>query len=291
MWGKLHLEGLVPQGTQIEVTARSGNVKDANDPTYSPWSAPQPVTGPVQLQVPVARFCQYKLSLTSDASDKTPLVNKICVASTVQNLPPKINAVSVSRVMDTAKAGTFKINYQASDRNADTLIYDIDFRKIGRENWINLSKDHEQSSYDWEGRTVEEGKYEFRVTAKDERGNAPGTEMQVSRISDPVTVDYTGPVIEAIAMSTEVEDGKIVATLSFTASDEYSVVADVFYTVDSNAQWKRAIPQDFVYDSRQETFTIVANELAAGDHVIAVKAIDALGNTSYSTFDITDPKK
>ncbi len=60
-WGKLQIEADVPQGCKVLMACRSGNVKDVNDKSFSKWTEPKEVTGPVQLDCPVNRFCQYKL--------------------------------------------------------------------------------------------------------------------------------------------------------------------------------------------------------------------------------------
>ena len=36
----------------------------------------------------------------------------------------------------------------------------------------------------------------------------------------------------------------------------------------------------------EEKFTIMIEELDAGEHVIAVRASDDIGNTTYKTFDV-----
>jgi hypothetical protein len=60
-WGKLQLEANIPQGCKVLVSARSGNVQDVNDPTFSEWTEPVEIIEPVQLKCPLGRFCQYKL--------------------------------------------------------------------------------------------------------------------------------------------------------------------------------------------------------------------------------------
>jgi hypothetical protein len=42
-----------------------------------------------------------------------------------------------------------------------------------------------------------------------------------------------------------------------------------------------------VFDTMQEDVDIVIDDLEAGDHVISVKALDVVGNTTYRSFDIS----
>jgi hypothetical protein len=47
------------------------------------------------------------------------------------------------------------------------------------------------------------------------------------------------------------------------------------------------VPDDLVYDTTDEDFTIVAEQLDAGEHIIAVRVSDDVGNTTYKTFEVT----
>ncbi len=281
-WGKLQIDADIPEGGMVLAACRSGNVKDVNDPTFSEWTEPQQVTGPIQLQCPAGRFCQYKLILKSPDGGKTPVVREIAVASTVPNLAPKVESVSISRMKTAGKMGVFQISYKAKDDNDDKLIYKIDFRKITRTNWIKLEDEIEKESFEWDGKTVEDGRYEVRVTASDERNNTDATKLTGSRISEMVVVDNTGPVIKRSLVR---KDGKTV-TLELRVSDELSAIGRVNYTVDSGAEWIGAVPDDLVYDTTDEDFTIVIEELKPGEHIISVKVTDDIGNTTYKTFDV-----
>ncbi|GAI67807.1 unnamed protein product, partial [marine sediment metagenome] len=95
---------------------------------------------------------------------KSPLIREIAVANTVPNLAPKVESVSAERIEAPDKTGIFKINYKAKDDNSDKLIYKIDFRKVGRTNWIELKDELEADSFEWDGRTAEDGRYEVRIT-------------------------------------------------------------------------------------------------------------------------------
>ncbi|HUV40385.1 MAG TPA: hypothetical protein VMW23_01185 [Sedimentisphaerales bacterium] len=283
-WGKLQLEADVPNGCRVLAASRSGNVKDVNDPTFSAWSQPVEVTGPVQLQCPVGRFCQYKLILQTDSALKSPVIREVAVASTVPNLAPKVESVSVTRIPAADKAGRFKIDYKAGDDNKDQLIYKIDFRKISRTNWIELKDRIETETFEWDGRTVEDGRYEVRVTASDERSNTPATKLTDARISDPVIVDNTPPEITGSHIK-QSKGGR--AKITFTAADELSAIAEAHFTVNSNDEWRAIVPDDLVYDTLQEDFTVVVEELKAGENVIALKVADDPGNVVYKTFQVT----
>jgi hypothetical protein len=221
--------------------------------------------------------------LQTEDRRKSPLVREIAVADTVPNLAPRVESVSAERIESADKTGMFKISYKAKDDNGDKLIYKIDFRKVGRENWIELEKELETDSFEWDGRTVEDGRYELRVTASDERSNTTTTKLTGSRITEPVVVDNTGPVIKKYS----IESDKKTVVLKMQVSDQLSAIGKVDYTLDSNTEWISAVPDDLVYDTTDEDFTIVIEGLNAGEHIIAVRVSDDVGNTTYKTFEVT----
>ncbi|MBN1974523.1 MAG: hypothetical protein JW787_12865 [Sedimentisphaerales bacterium] len=288
-WGKIQLEADIPAGCKIKVASRSGNVKDVNDPTFSAWTEPADITGPVQLLCPLGRFCQYKLILQSTKSSASPLIREIAVANTVPNLAPKIESVTISRIQTVSKEGTIRIAFRAEDDNEDKLIYKIDFRKIGRTNWIKLKDELETASFEWDGKTVEDGRYEVRVTASDEKSNTTSTKLTSSRVSEPIIVDNTGPSVEMVKETKTRENNRQFRIFEFDATDEFSAIDKLEYTIDSNENWTSSIPDDLVYDTMKEHFTIAIDSdkyLAKGDHVLTIKVSDSIGNTKYKTFGI-----
>ena len=280
-WGKLQIEADIPQGCNVRMASRSGNVKDVNDPTFSKWTELVEVTQPIQLRCPPGRFCQYKLVLQSNGP-KTPIIREIAVASSVPNLAPKVQSVGVGRITTADKKGTFKISFKAKDDNGDKMIYKIDFRKIGRTNWIELKDELETATFEWDGKTVEDGRYEVRVTASDERSNTTATKLTGSRISEQVIVDNTAPVIKRHS----IDKRKKTITLKLFVSDVFSAIGRLNYTVDSNEKWKGTMPDDMVYDTTDEYFTIVIDKLEPGEHIIAVRIADSVGNIIYKTFEV-----
>lgn len=288
-WGKLQLEADIPADCKVLMSSRSGNVKDINDPTFSPWTDLVEITEPVQLQCPLGRFCQYKLVLQSENGEQSPLIREIAVASTVPNLAPQIESVTIDRLRTASKTGTFKISYRTTDENDDKLIYKIDFRKLGRTTWIELKDDLEASSFEWDGKTVEDGRYEVRVTASDERSNTTLTKMTGSRISDPIVVDNTGPIPVETKMTSMSRNNQRYMVFETEIMDQLSAIEKLEYTIDSNADWITTVPDDLVYDTTKEHFTIkieTEKDLSKGDHILTIRVSDAVGNTTYKTYDI-----
>ena len=282
MWGKLQIEADIPKGCSVKISSRSGNVQDINDPTFSEWTNASEITEPVQLKCPTGRFCQYKLLLQTKQETKSPLIREVAVAETVPNLAPRVEVIQAAKDEAEGKEGIFKISYKASDDNEDKLIYKIDFRKTGRTGWIEIKDKVEADNFEWDSRTVEDGRYEIRVTANDERSNTSETALTGSRISEPIVIDNTGPSLAG----SDITEKKGVVTLKLKVSDELSAVDMVEYTIDSNTDWIGTLPDDLVYDTLNESFTIVTKKLEAGEHVIALKLTDAAGNVTYKSFTV-----
>ena len=288
-WGKLQIEADVPEGCKVKVASRSGNVKDVNDPTFSVWTELVEVTEPVQLGCPLGRFCQYKLVLQSTKGLVSPIIRAIAVASTVPNLAPKVESITLARIEAPGKTGVFKISFKTKDDNGDKLIYKIEFRKTGRTNWVELKDQLEADNFEWDGKTVEDGRYEVRVTANDERSNTSSTKLTGSRVSDTVVIDNTGPVIKDIKVTSVVKDNEPYRVIELAVSDELSVIGQLEYTIDSNTDWIGTVPNDLVYDTTDENFTIEINakkKLPKGEHIITIKVSDAVGNTTYKTLEV-----
>ncbi|MDT8300373.1 MAG: hypothetical protein RQ760_02745 [Sedimentisphaerales bacterium] len=287
-WGKLQLEADIPRGCTVKMACRSGNVNDVNDPTFSQWSELIEVDEPTQLDCPLGRFCQYKLVLQSLDGDNSPIIREVAVASTVPNLAPKVESVTVDRIAAAGKTGSFKISYRTEDDNSDKMIYTIEMRKLDRTNWIELEEKLDKASYEWDGKTVEDGRYEIRVTASDERSNTTATKLTGSRISDPVVVDNTGPVVKNITSSALKNNGSY-RIFEIKVQDELSAIGQLEYTIDSNDDWIGTVPNDLVYDTLDENFTIkidTEEDLPKGDHILTIKVSDSVGNMTYKTVDV-----
>ena len=112
--------------------------------------------------------------------------------------------------------------------------------------------------------------------------------MTGSRISDPVVVDNTGPVVKNITSSALKNNGNY-RIFEIKVQDELSAIGKLEYTIDSNDDWIGTVPNDLVYDTLDENFTIkidTEEDLPTGDHILTIKVSDALGNTTYKTVDV-----
>lgn len=285
-WGKLQIDGDIPDGCLVLMACRSGNVEDPNDATLSDWTHEAAITKAMDLDCPTGRFCQYRLTLTSDsAGDSTPVIREITVAHAVPNLAPSVIAIKAERSRDKKTPHQIDISFMAKDDNKDELEFTLQFRKAGRTMWIPLKDELDQPRFQWDGQTVEDGRYEVRVIANDRKSNTPETALTGSRISSVFVIDNTAPEITDADIQVSGKD----VTAKLLVEDEFSVLGKVQYTVDSNEKWNTVLPDDLVYDTLAESFTIPIKDLQTGDHVIAFSVADDLENTRYKTYEVTIP--
>lgn len=284
-WGKLQVEADIPAETQISMVCRSGNVKDPNDNTFSDWSQERELTEATDLDCPVGRFCQYRLTLATDDPAATPVIREVAVAHVIPNRAPTVKAIKARRSRDEKKPNAIDILFDASDENKDELEYTLEFRKVGRSGWILLKDELDKSRFQWNALTVEDGRYEVRVIANDRKSNTPETTLTGSRVSDAFVIDNTAPEIQEATL--EVQNADV--AVDMIVADEFSVLGKVRYTVNSNDKWITVLPDDLVYDTLTETFSFTIEALTAGDHVIAFSVADDLKNTRYQTYEVTIP--
>ncbi len=103
-----------------------------------------------------------------------------------------------------------------------------------------------------------------------------------------MVVDNTGPVVKNITTSALTDNGQY-RIFEIDVQDELSAIGKLEYTIDSNADWIGTVPDDLVYDTTDENFTIkidAKKDLPQGDHVLTIKVSDAVGNTTYKTFEV-----
>ena len=307
LWGKFAVTAKVPQGAGLAVRTRAGNVEDPEDGPWSDWSEPtvfqhDPKHSPlaplfVKIASEPARFLQYRLELTG-AAEATPQVDSVEIAYVVPNLQPSIASIKASYVGQAAKppagrpgaggkpgkAGQLpprstklKLEWAATDANKDRLQYKLEYELAGSGMWLTLEDDLAQNRYEWDTLRTPNGRYTVRVTATDAADNPAGTAMTATRTSDPILIDNTAPTLRELQMRPE--DAVVVITT--TVEDALSAVAGLHYSVDDDAQWLMALPDDLIYDSTSESITIKIPDLAPGRHAVTLRAVDSRGNAVY----------
>ena len=316
-FGKMQLHGQLPDGAQLMVATRSGNVRDADAPGWSKWSDDLDAAEYVKVQAPPARFLQYRLTFSTKSAEVTAVVDRVDVAYQMPNMAPVIKSIKIGVGNDTAPSGenangdnaanpgqanappapaahvdtsgkgpagtgTQTITWDASDPNNDTLTYALYFRLDQNGPWILLKDNLKDTSFEWDTHTVADGRYQVKVVASDALSNQPGEGKTATRVSDYFVVDNTPPTIGDITAKVIAND----VNITLRAQDQTSIIAAVEYTVDSSDQWQTVLPVDRIYDSQNEEVAFTIKGLSAGTHQVAVRATDSRGNQALQTITV-----
>ncbi|MEM9915496.1 MAG: hypothetical protein AAF911_11085 [Planctomycetota bacterium] len=296
LWGTflVTIDGASPSSS-ITVETRSGNVADPEIAAWSAWSEPvaleakpdhQPLQ-PYELKVasPPARFLQYRLTLyPGNRPMGNPLsVGKVELAYVTPNLRPSVTSLTAAYPgfpgVDQPASPAMSVGWEATDENGDRLLYDIDFKPAGGENWLSLAGDLTDTSFEWDTRKVPDGRYHLRVTADDRLDNPGDMAMTARRLADPVLIDNTPPAAGELAVEVEGTTARAVAT----ATDAYSPIHSVAYTLDDAEEYTPVLPDDLIYDSTSEAWSATLRNLSPGGHSLTVRIIDARGNATYTS--------
>jgi hypothetical protein len=293
-FGNVQLHGQLPDGTSLKIATRSGNVKDSDASGWSPWSADVNASEYVKVAAPSARFLQYRLTFGTTDSSKTPLVDHVDVMYQIPNLAPVIKSVKIGSDTDTDTStppaehvdlskpggtGTQTITWDASDPNNDVLTYSLYFRTEQNGPWILLKDKLKDTTFDWDTRTVADGRYQVKVVASDAASNPPGEGKTASRVSDSYVVDNTPPTLGDLKYTVTNQDLQI----NLRVLDQVSIIAEVDYTVDSSDDWQAVLPVDNIFDSPDETVAFTIKGLTPGTHQVTIRAVDARGNQALQT--------
>jgi len=287
-WGTVQVASSVPPAGKLTVATRSGNVAEPDEKTWSDWSPEAPVDGFVPLASPAGRFLQYRLSFSGDGA-VTPVADDVRIVYQVGNLAPIVPGVMV-QPSSKGKDGPplpgpmvyRHVVVQAADPNGDKMTFDLEFREVGAEGWIGIAEKLAEPLFVWDTRTVGDGRYELRISVTDAPSNPPEAALTTRRISEPVVVDNTAPVVADLAA--KVQDGKVLLTGS--AADA-SQLASIHYAVDSQDEWVAVLPADGIADSNAEKFSVEIAGLKPGPHRLAVRVADVFDNVGFAAVTVT----
>ena len=130
-----------------------------------------------------------------------------------------------------------------------------------------------QTSYAWDTTQVPDGSYQLRVIATDKPSN-PQDALTAKAISSSFIIANKPP---ALTLSTGTLGAGNTVTVHGVAATAVAFVKAVQARVDGG-DLLAAQPDDSLFDSTREAFTLVTPSLATGTHIVEVQAIDQAGN-------------
>jgi hypothetical protein len=181
----------------------------------------------------------------------------------------------------------YQITWRATDPNGDQLRYKVYLRNVLTPYWVELEKDFAMANYQWDCRTVPDGKYEIKVIASDATSNPVGMGLEDTRISEPFLVDNTPPTIKNLSVKlTSHQELFIQADLD----DEMSEISGAWITINAQKEWRYLAPVDEVYDSPSERIAAVLPITLTNQPVmVSMKVSDRAGNVGYAWKLIESP--
>ncbi len=285
-FGTMRLRGSLPKNTALTVATRSGNVQQAGETGWSNWSDETPAAAYLPIRSPAARFLQYRISLSSEDGKATPVIEDVDVAYLVPNLAPRIAAITLEPAETEPQSrgtGIQNITWQVTDPNEDAMEHALYFRTGSGAPWILLKDGIKEQTYPWDTRGVADGRYEVRVVSSDAAANPQGEGRSAARVSEPIFVDNTAPVIGDL--KSRIEGDRV--TIDLSVVDRAARVASVEYAIDSADDWQAVRASDNIFDSPEEAVTIAVDGLAPGRRQITVRATDEHGNRAIETILVT----
>jgi len=113
------------------------------------------------------------------------------------------------------------------------------------------------------------------VTASDLPANTPDTAQTTEAVSEAFLVDNTPPVLTVRKQEVANDHARFVVE----AADAASVISSAAYALDGKAEVALR-PDDLIFDSTNETFTVELADLSKGEHSLLLRAQDEVKNSA-----------
>ncbi len=176
-------------------------------------------------------------------------------------------------VKKAERKGLQTIVWEASDENDDDLSYTIQARKEGETGWHVLEDEWTDFLYAFDTTAFSDGIYRIKVVASDAPSNPPGTFLTGEKVSGPLTVDNTAPVIRNVTATRSSNTLKV----GFDAQDDLSPIVEARYFIRPG-DWTVVFPVDGIADSKKETFSLTLPLPPSPDNLLILQVKDAHGN-------------
>jgi len=175
--------------------------------------------------------------------------------------------------------------WQAEDPNGDQLVYSIYVKAADEREWHLLKDQIRQTTYALDPHQLPDGEYVAKLVASDEDSNPPETARRSESFSGAFWVDSTPPLVTVAHQSAS---GKTVE-VQFLVNDKTSPLESAEVSTDGK-DWKDIVSDDGVVDSRQELFSVRVDGLGPGEHIIMLRAYDAVGNAGVGKAIVHTPR-
>lgn len=300
LWGRIWWNGT----GNTTIQTRTGNTVKP-DETWSDWSSALTDSKGGQITSPKARFLQWRAVLRNSAT-----LSDVSVSYLANNIAPEVLAiqllpasvglfanppVQVDPNIETAglsptdfglpaavqvpprrafQRGARALQWTAEDRNGDKLEYTIYYRGVNEKDFKLLRDGLRDNFFTLDGLALADGRYIFKVVAKDSPSNPLTLALSGERVSEPIDIDNTAP--QVVAVGTPQVNGEKVR-VSFEASDVSSFISRAEYSIDGG-EWQSIYADDGISDSPKERYTFEVILKNPGEYSVTLRVFDQSGN-------------
>lgn len=314
-WGTLRWTALVPRGTGVALSTRSGNSSTPDD-TWSEWSTAYTTPAGQQVTSPKARYLQWRATLSGNG-DASPALTSVTAAYLPRNVRPNVASITVhppgiafQRPFPTGDPELAGFDSGASDgRNTPATAAPAQAsagsplgRRVYQKGlqtfvWKADDPDDERLQYDiyfrreaeTDWRPLRLGLWDPLFTwdttsvpdgtylVKVVVSDAPSNSPETALVNEreSVTFDIDNSAPVIDPPTVRLEGGR--AVIRFVVRDAHSPIQRVEYSVDS-VRWQTVFPDDGIADSLVEAFTIQLP--GAIESEVLVRAVDSLNNVA-----------
>jgi hypothetical protein len=294
-WGQISWKAVVPEGTTLTLSTRSGNTRTP-DETWSDWQSAGADPAGKQIMNPRARFLQWKADFNTTNPKTTPILRDVTVAYLQQNLRPEIVSIVVHPPGTVfRKAATFgQDNYAGlpedtgasddNDPNAPQQQQTFDLSSIGKREykkgfqtitWTATDQNQDDLRFDVYYKAA--GETEWKQLAKNLKDRVFTWDTQTlpdGTYVVKIVANDSGSNPKEFVLSNEKESEpfdvdnsapKIEVlksskennklVLEVRATDKFSPIKSMEYSINPG-EWIVLFPVDLINDSPQETYRI-----------------------------------
>jgi sugar lactone lactonase YvrE len=305
-WGRIWWRSSGP----VTIQTRSGNTEKP-DETWAGWSAASTSPAGTQVASPKARYLQWRSVLK--ASSPPAALNEVNLAFVARNIAPEILSLQVLPTsvglaanppvqidpnielsgLDPAsfgipvvavpprkvyQRGVTSLQWTAEDRNGDKIVYDVYYKEVDDAEFKLFRGALTDNFIAIDGQSLADGRYLIKIVARDTPSNPAALALSGERITEPIDIDNTAPVITAVG-SPQITGEK--ARVTFEASDAASYLVLAEYSVNGS-DWLPVYADDGISDSPKERYTIEITAKTPGEYAVTIRVFDANRNAGNS---------
>jgi hypothetical protein len=288
-WGQLSWRG---EG-KLRFQTRSGNTEKP-DATWTDWSGELTSAGPIRS--PAGRFLQVRVRLGAEPgtviyaikayylpANQPVTLRELSAAPKPPSSTPAASKPGSDGSVVPVASSVYAIKWKAENPDGDRLRYRLRYRPEAGKTLRTILQETEvltEDHYDWATDSIADGYYRIEVAVSDELENPGGRALDTRLLSEPVLIDNHAPRV----LELRYDAGK--GVVSGVAEDQLGPITQLEFNIDGQ-KWQPSYPTDDLFDTAREPFQITLPKLAAGEHVIAVRALDARHNLGSAELEIT----